>query len=669
MKSPADAVERIRVVARGLVEGRRLVLAGFPVAAASQLVPQLRALGSGRCLVVGPFVGTGDLPDPADADWLSLDIEAAHAIDEFRQFERAVADPPARLVDALRTFDPGREAIVLPVPYQAFIEVAGRPVVGGRRPAWTALEDKTTNDALFDDAGVRRPPNEIVDARDTEGLTRAHRAHAGDHGTVWAGDAREGFNGGAIFLRWVTDEGAAAEAQRYFSAHCDRVRVAPFLDGIPCSIHGFVTADGVAVFRPVEMVTLRAPSPPTLIYAGASTFFDPPASARAAMRVAARRVGELLRARVGFLGSFGLDGVLTDRGFLPTELNPRMGGGLNMVTRSLPEVPLIPFHWATVAGHEVPVTPREIEDAVTQAADAERTGGGWLTVPARWNETNEHPVVVVDGVCTPAAEGATPDGLVMTGPAAGGGFVRFQAEPSRTPVGPPIAETVARVLAWVDDALGAGIGPLEAATPADPPVSSGLEAPPERMETATGATVRRVRPSDAEAFGEAVRANLDHLAPWMPWATPVAAETEVQRERLVAADATWDDRSDHEFAIVIDADGGEEGELGEPGERIIGACGLMRRIGPGAIEIGYWLDQGHTGHGYATAAARALTTAAWGLPDIERVEIHCDESNAASAAVPLRLGYRLDRVEQSEPSAPGESGRNLIWISDRRTAD
>jgi RimJ/RimL family protein N-acetyltransferase len=197
---------------------------------------------------------------------------------------------------------------------------------------------------------------------------------------------------------------------------------------------------------------------------------------------------------------------------------------------------------------------------------------------------------------------------------------------------------VARVLAWVDDALGAGIGPLEAATPADPPVSSGLEAPPERT-------------------------------PWMPWATPVAAETEVQRERLVAADATWDDRSDHEFAIVIDADGGEEGERGEPGERIIGACGLMRRIGPGAIEIGYWLDQGHTGHGYATAAARALTTAAWGLPDIERVEIHCDESNAASAAVPLRLGYRLDRVEQSEPSAPGESGRNLIWISDRRTAD
>jgi RimJ/RimL family protein N-acetyltransferase len=306
------------------------------------------------------------------------------------------------------------------------------------------------------------------------------------------------------------------------------------------------------------------------------------------------------------------------------------------------------------------VTPREIEDAVTQAADAERTGGGWLTVPAPWDETQEHPVVVVDGVCTAAADGAPPDGVVTTGPAAGGGFVRFQAEPSRTPIGPPIADTVARVLAWADDALGAGIGPLEAATPADAPVASGLEAPPERMETATGATVRRVRPSDAEAFAEAVRANLEHLAPWMPWATSVAAETEVQRERLVAADATWDDRSDHEFAIVIDAN---------DDERLIGACGLMRRIGPGAIEIGYWLDQDHTGHGHATAAARALTAAAWGLPDIERVEIHVDEANAASAAVPFRIGYRLDRVEPVEPSAPAETGHQLIWVSDRPAAD
>jgi hypothetical protein len=38
-------------------------------------------------------------------------------------------------------------------------------------------------------------------------------------------------------------------------------RCAPpeFVEGVPCSIHGFVVDDGVAAFRPVELVTLRAP--------------------------------------------------------------------------------------------------------------------------------------------------------------------------------------------------------------------------------------------------------------------------------------------------------------------------------------------------------------------------------------------------------------------------
>ena len=52
----------------------------------------------------------------------------------------------------------------------------------------------------------------------------------------------------------------------------------PFLEGIPCSIHGVVFPDGVATFRPVEMVTLRRPGSNRLHYAGAATFWDPPAA-------------------------------------------------------------------------------------------------------------------------------------------------------------------------------------------------------------------------------------------------------------------------------------------------------------------------------------------------------------------------------------------------------
>jgi RimJ/RimL family protein N-acetyltransferase len=165
---------------------------------------------------------------------------------------------------------------------------------------------------------------------------------------------------------------------------------------------------------------------------------------------------------------------------------------------------------------------------------------------------------------------------------------------------------------------------------------------------------RRARPSDAEAFALAVRESIEHLRHWMPWAVPVATETSVQHDRLLMADASWADGSDYEFAMLpVDE------------RRIIGGCGLMRRIGPGAIEIGYWVHVDHTGRGHATAAARALTEAAWTLPDVERVEIHCDEANAASAGVPARLGYRLDRIQDDDPQTPAASGRSMIWIAER----
>lgn len=49
--------------------------------------------------------------------------------------------------------------------------------------------------------------------------------------------------------------------------------------------------------------------------------------------------------------------------------------------------------------------------------------------------------------------------------------------------------------------------------------------------------------------------------------------------------------------------------------------------------------------------------AALALSAVRRVEIHCDEASTRSAAVPRRLGYRLDRVEDDEVTAPGQIGR------------
>ena len=439
----AGVVERLTAAARSLLSGRRVILAHMPVAGAGPLVGQFDALGAERSFVLGPFVGTGELPDPATTDWYSLDIEAADPIDVFRQFERAMAEPPDDLVAALDAFDPGRDALVLVMPFDATTSVAGRPAFGARRPAWVALEDKTTNDALFERAGVACAPSEIVAAADRPALGAAAARIDRGAGTVWSGDAREGFNGGGVLVRHVTGPDRATAVAGLMAAHCDRVRVAPFLDGIPCSIHGVVADDGIAVFRPMEMVVLRTPDT-QFRYAGVASYWDPPVAARDEMRAAARHVGALLHDEVGFAGSYGIDGVLTADGFRPTELNPRMGGGLSVVARAVPDIPLFPLHWIAAAGRPLGVTAHELEETLTAAADTRRGGGGWVFVSRTFTETSTYRVVVEDGVCRSAADGEMADAEVTIGPGAEGGFVRCILEPDRTPVGPSVARACAR---------------------------------------------------------------------------------------------------------------------------------------------------------------------------------------------------------------------------------
>ncbi|MET8701674.1 GNAT family protein [Kitasatospora sp. NPDC004723] len=179
--------------------------------------------------------------------------------------------------------------------------------------------------------------------------------------------------------------------------------------------------------------------------------------------------------------------------------------------------------------------------------------------------------------------------------------------------------------------------------------------PPELLRPAEGITLRRRSPAQATALNAAVRANLEHLRPWMEWAAeaPTPARTVAL---AVAGVAAWDAGTDFIYLAALDA---------EP-DRVIGSFGLHRRIGPDALEIGYWVSAEHGRRGIATAAARSVTAAALALPGIRRVELHCDPANTASGAVARRLGFRLDRVVDAPVRAPGETGRKQVWIRERR---
>ena len=53
------------------------------------------------------------------------------------------------------------------------------------------------------------------------------------------------------------------------------------------------------------------------------------------------------------------------------------------------------------------------------------------------------------------------------------------------------------------------------------------------------------------------------------------------------------------------------------------------------------------------------------LTDVDRVEIHMDCANTASARVPEKLGYRLVGTEQREKLALGHTGEAYVWEKSR----
>ncbi|MBS2964319.1 GNAT family N-acetyltransferase [Actinocrinis puniceicyclus] len=179
--------------------------------------------------------------------------------------------------------------------------------------------------------------------------------------------------------------------------------------------------------------------------------------------------------------------------------------------------------------------------------------------------------------------------------------------------------------------------------------------PPEQFAV-DGMLVRRWTADDEQAGYEAITASYEPLHAWMDWISEPRTRQE-HREWIERQLASWPSGFSYNYG-VFDAAAGT----------LLAVIGVHDRVGPGGLEIGYWCHIDHTGKGVITRAARALTDILLALPGVDRVEIHCDEANERSAAVPRRLGYRLDRIEDDTIAAPLETGRAMVWIKERERA-
>lgn len=173
--------------------------------------------------------------------------------------------------------------------------------------------------------------------------------------------------------------------------------------------------------------------------------------------------------------------------------------------------------------------------------------------------------------------------------------------------------------------------------------------PPRRIE-GQRLVLRCWEAADAQLFETALRASREHIGAWIPPVWDESLELDAIERRLEQFRAEFHAGIGFVYAMLNAAE-----------TEVLGEAGLMPRIGPGALEIGYWVHVDHVGRGFATEATRALTLAGLALPEVDRIEIHCDRANVPSAAVPRRLGYHLTRpVDPGAPSADSQSPRDVL---------
>jgi len=165
--------------------------------------------------------------------------------------------------------------------------------------------------------------------------------------------------------------------------------------------------------------------------------------------------------------------------------------------------------------------------------------------------------------------------------------------------------------------------------------------------------VRKYENSDAQALVNAVTVSYKHLEPWMPW-IKFEPQSVIQREELITTwNESWEQRT--EFVMGIFS-----------GDQVVGGTGLHLRGAVNTVEIGYWVHVDYIGKGIATQVAGALTETAFALwAEIDTGEIHHDQANEASAAVPRRLNFEHVETSNREPEAPSEIGVLVRWIKRR----
>lgn len=304
---------------------------------------------------------------------VAIDASSSSWAEQCRQWEALLREPPMWLMNRLDEFDPDRSALVVIPSWLEVRHCLARSTVGGRTREWGRIESKMAADEILRNAKVPTLNHEVVDLRELKSTAPVLDR---PNGTVWSADRLDGFSSSGEMVRWVRSSEDFAAATKHFESHAPNVRIAPFYDGIPCSIHGMVTHDGVAAFRPVELAVIRQPDG-RFTFVGINTAWQPDQVVTDTMREYTYSTGRALNEQFGFLGCFSIDCIWGADGIRATEINPRFTGGLEVINESIPGFPWRLFNAIVASGSTAPST-AELENAVTQAVAVNPKAKGWM---------------------------------------------------------------------------------------------------------------------------------------------------------------------------------------------------------------------------------------------------------------------------------------------------
>jgi len=153
---------------------------------------------------------------------------------------------------------------------------------------------------------------------------------------------------------------------------------------------------------------------------------------------------------------------------------------------------------------------------------------------------------------------------------------------------------------------------------------------------------------------EAVDTSLEHLRPWMAWGHYDPQPIEDKIELIRGFRSRFDAGDDFTYGI-----------FSRDEREALGGTGLHTRVGDDAFDIGYWVRFSAVGNGLATEVAAILTRVAFGVAEVERVEIRVDPANEASCRVARKLGYVEEaRLRRRLPGVvPNSPKRDVVIFS------